>query len=189
MRAYPASSHVNQVQDDDARDVTQRKRAEQAVASMTGKLIQALEQERSKIARELHDDVNQQLALLSVELDGWSQRLSDVPEIQDPLRYAQQRIIEISHDVQALSHQLHSPKLEYLGLTVAAKGLCREVSEANNVQIDFRDHGAPLRKLPNQVSISLFRILQERVRNAIQHCKAKHVEVQLWERLKQVISE
>jgi PAS domain S-box-containing protein len=168
------------------RDITDRKRAEQAVADMTRKLIEVQEEERARIARELHDDVAQQLALLSVELDRWSQKLSEKSEVQDPLVHARERIGEITKDVQALSHQLHSSKLEYLGLTTAARGLCREVSERNKVQIHFREGGSVRRNLPNQVSISLFRILQEGLHNAVRHSGATHLDVQLWEQSNQV---
>jgi|KBSMisStandDraft_5_1062788.scaffolds.fasta_scaffold00999_3 PAS domain S-box-containing protein len=168
------------------RDITDRRRAEQAVADMTRKLIAVQEEERARIARELHDDVAQQLALLSVELDRWSHALSGKPEIQDPLAHARQRLAEIVKDVQALSHQLHSSKLEYLGLATAAKGLCREIAEKNNVQVDFRERGSVRRKLPNQVSISLFRILQESLHNAIRHSGATQLEVQLFEQSNQM---
>ena len=168
------------------RDITDRKRAEQAVADMTRKLIEVQEEERARIARELHDDVAQQLALLSVELDRSSQTLSDTPEVQGPLAHARARIAEITKDVQALSHRLHSSKLEYLGLTTAAKGLCREVSVRNNVHIHFREGGGVRRNLPSQVSISLFRILQEGLHNALRHSGASHLDVQLWEQSNQV---
>jgi PAS domain S-box-containing protein len=168
------------------RDITDRRRAEQAVVDMTRKLIEVQEEERARIARELHDDVAQQLALLSVELDRWSQTLSGKSEVEDPLMHARHRIAEITKDVQAVSHQLHSPKLEYLGLATAAKGLCREVSKKNNLQIHFREGSAVRRNLPNQVSISLFRILQEGLHNAVRHSGTAHLEVQLWEESNEV---
>ena len=161
-------------------DITRRKQMEETLSGMSRKLIEAQEQERARISRELHDDINQRLALLAGELDQWDQSASRGPDLHHLLAQAKQRIIEISNDVQALSHELHSSKLEYLGLATAAKSLCREVAEKNNVQIDFKQGGVP-RGLSDEVSLSLFRILQESLHNSVAHSGVKHIEVQLWE--------
>jgi PAS domain S-box-containing protein len=159
-------------------DITQRKKAEEALSGMTQKLIEAQEQERARIARELHDDVSQQLALLAVELDRWNQSSDDV-NLHDHIQNTRRRIIEISQDVQSLSHQLHSSKLEYLGLVAAANGFSKEISEKNGVLVEFREDGVP-RTLPNEVSLALFRILQQALHNAVEHSGTKQVEVRLW---------
>ena len=161
-------------------DITGRKQMEATLSGMSRKLIEAQEQERARISRELHDDINQRLALLAGELDQWDQSASGGPDLHHHLGQAKQRIIEISSDVQALSHELHSSKLEYLGLATAAKSLCREVAEKNNVEIDFKQGGVP-RSLSDEVSLSLFRILQESLHNSVEHSGVKHIEVQLWE--------
>ena len=163
-----------------AEDVTRRKQMEAAISGLSRKLIQSQEQERTRIARDLHDDVSQQLALLAVELDQCDQSARRNPDLHDHLEHAKRRIAEIGRDVQSLSHQLHSSKLEYLGLVAAAKSFCKEVSEMNDVQIDFKEDGVP-RTLPNEVSLSLFRILQQAVHNAVEHSGVKHMEVGLWE--------
>ena len=161
-------------------DVTLRKKAEEALSGLTRRLIDAQEQERSRIARELHDDVTQQLALLAVELDQWGQGNFGDPHLRDRIRKTQRRIVEIGRDVQSVSHELHSSKLEYLGLVAAAKSFVKEISDANNIHIDFKEDGVP-RILPNEVSLSLFRVLQQSLQNAVEHSGAKHVEVRLWE--------
>lgn len=161
-------------------DVTSRKEAEKALSAMTRKLIEAQEQERARIARELHDDVTQQLALLAMELDQWDQSTSHDADFREHIRHAKRRISEIGEDVQELSHQLHSSKLEYLGLAAAAKGLSKEISRNNRVRVDFTEVGVP-RTLPNEVSLALFRILQEALHNAVEHSEAKDVDVRLWE--------
>jgi PAS domain S-box-containing protein len=161
-------------------DITRRRQMEETLSGMSRKLIEAQEQERARISRELHDDINQRLALLAGELDLWDQSASGGPDLHHHLEQAKQRIIEISSDVQALSHELHSSKLEYLGLAAAAKSLCREVAEKNNVEIDFKQDGVP-RSLSDEVSLSLFRILQESLHNSVEHSGVKHIEVQLWE--------
>lgn len=163
-----------------AEEITRRKQVEEALSGMSRKLIEAQEQERARISRELHDDINQRLALLSVDLDRWDQSLSHNPDLHNHLAQAKQRIMEISTDVQALSHELRSSKLEYLGLAAAAKGLCKEIAEKNNVQVDFQQDGVP-QSLPNEVSLSLFRILQQALHNAVQHSGAEHFKVRLWQ--------
>src|SRR6185437_3730022 len=101
-------------------DVTERKLAEQNLASMGRKLIEAHEEERTWIGRELHDDIVQRLALLAVALDREIQ--SNQPSTETPREEVKRHIREIADDVQALSHRLHSSKLDYLGLATAAKG-------------------------------------------------------------------
>jgi PAS domain S-box-containing protein len=156
-------------------DVTERKLAEEAVAGMSRKLIEAQEQERSRIGRELHDDINQRLAMLAVEL----QQLQETSD--DPLRIQELRkeIAGISNDVQALSHDLHSSKLEYLGVVAGIKSWCREFAERQKIEIDCRTETS--RVVPLEIGLPLLRVLQEAVQNAIKHSGVRRVEVELWE--------
>jgi len=153
---------------------------EQSLSGLSRKLIQSQEQERARIARELHDDVSQQLALLTVELGQCDRNAGDNVDLRNHLNQATRRIAEIGKDVQSLSHHLHSSKLEYLGLVVAAKSLSREISDMKKIRIDFKDESVP-RTLPNEVSLSLFRILQQALHNAVEHSGTKHIKVRLWE--------
>jgi len=160
-------------------DVTEHKLAEESLADMGRKLIEAHEEERTWIARELHDDVNQRMALLAVELDRWNQQLPpSAVELHDHIHHAIQRLSNIATDIQALSHRLHSSKLEYLGLVAAAKGFCRELSEQHQVEIDFRDMAMP-RSVPKEVSLCLFRVLQEALQNAMKYSGVRHIKVEL----------
>jgi len=168
-----------------AEDITRRKQMEEAISSLNRKMIDSQEQERSRIARELHDDVSQQLALLAVQLDQWSQSAPESQGLQEYLEQAKQRITDIAHDVQSLSHQLHSSKLEYLGLVAAARSFSKEVSDKNGVRVEFREDGVR-RTLPNDVSLALFRILQQALHNAVEHSGAKWVQVRLWEQANEV---
>ena len=164
-----------------AEDITRRKQMEEAISCMSRKMIEAQEQERSRIARELHDDVSQQLALLSVELDQLDHRTPDNPALHNYVEYVRRRISDISRDVQNLSHQLHSSKLEYLGLVAAARSFSTEISEKNNVSVDFEEHGVP-RSLPKDVALALFRILQQALHNAVAHSGTNKIEVRMWKR-------
>jgi PAS domain S-box-containing protein len=161
-------------------DITHRKRADEALSAMSRKLIEAHEQERTRIARELHDDVVQRLALLSLEFEGVQE---DVPDAASELRTRIGALVnqtaEIVDDVQLLSHDLHSSKLEYLGIVEAAKNFCKEFSERQKVEIDFHSHDLPT-GLPTELSLTLFRVLQEALRNAAKHSGVKSFEVRLW---------
>ena len=161
-----------------AEDITRRKQADEALSSMARRLIESQEQERSRIGRELHDDVNQRLALVAVELDRFK-KSSSTKDFHDVLEKAKSRVIKIATDVQALSHQLHSSKLDYLGLAAAAKSCCREFAEMHNVQVDFT-HDAVPGNLPQDVALSLFRVLQEGLQNALKYSGTDHFEVELF---------
>src|SRR5262249_18576631 len=115
-------------------DVTDLKRAEESLAGMTRKLIEAQEQERARIGRELHADINQRLAMLAVELDQLQEDPSDVQRRVKKLRKA---TAKISDDVQSLSHELHSSKLEYLGVVAGIKSWCKQFGERQIMEIQF----------------------------------------------------
>jgi len=159
-------------------DITERKLAEEGLATIGRRLIEAHEEERAWIGRELHDDINQRLALLAVELDQWRQQGPSTPDLNEHIRHAQERISQIAKDVQGLSHRLHSSKLEYLGLATAANSFCRELSEQAKIEVQFRHTGLP-RNLPKEVSLCLFRVLQEALQNAVKHSGVRSFAVDL----------
>jgi PAS domain S-box-containing protein len=162
-----------------ATDVTERKLAQESLADIGRKLIEAHEEERTWIARELHDDVNQRMALLAIELDRWNQQLPpSAVEFHDHIHHASQRLSEIAKDIQALSHRLHSSKLEYLGIVAAAKSFCKELSEQQKAEIDFSHTNIP-RSVPKEISLCLFRVLQETLQNAVKHSGVRHFRVEL----------
>jgi len=140
-------------------DVTERKLAEDQLSDMSRKLIDAHEQERTRIGRELHDDIVQRLVLLAVQFDGIQKNIPDaVSELGGRIRDLRNETADILNDVQSLSRELHSSKLEYLGIDVAAKNFCREFGEHHGVEIDFQSHDVPA-SLPTEPSLSLFRVL------------------------------
>jgi len=157
-------------------DITERKQAEEVLSSVSRRLIDA--QERTRIARELHDDINQRIAMLGVELD----ILQQCPpgsglEIRKRLHEVSLHLAEIGSEVQAISHRLHSSKLEYLGLAAACRSFCREVAERNKVTIDLKVEDVPA--VSRDISLCLFRVLQESLNNAIKHSGAQHFEARL----------
>ena len=160
-------------------DVTDHKEAEQALATLSGRLIQAQEEERHRIARELHDDISQRLALLAVELQGIANvSPKSSVELRDRTEQLLKRTTEISSDIHALSHRLHSSKLDYMGAVAALAGLCSETTAQTGLEIDFEHTDVP-RSLPQDISLCLFRVLQEGLRNAVTYSGARNIKVEL----------
>ena len=160
-------------------DITARKLADAALAGVSGKLIEAQEQERRRIARELHDDIGQRLALLSIELAQLQQSYSNPSEFPGRIDQLQTQTSEIAADVQSLSHELHSSRLQYLGLAAALRGFCQEFSEQQKVEVDFDTHDLPTSLSP-EISLCFFRVLQEALHNAAKHSGVRDFEVRLW---------
>jgi PAS domain S-box-containing protein len=162
-------------------DVTSRVQARVALSEMTRKLIEAQEQERARIARELHDDINQRLALLAVEC---GQLQKDPSNVQTRIQDVGKELAQISDDVQALSHELHSSKLDYLGVVAGVRSWCKEFGERQKMEIDYRHDVRST--LPTEIGLCLFRVLQEALHNAVKHSRVKRVAVRLAEQSNEV---
>jgi PAS domain S-box-containing protein len=160
-------------------DITDRKRGEEALRNVSGKLIEAQEKERVRIARELHDDINQRLAMLAIEI----QQLKDIPrlsatKIRQRTEELFKRTTEISSDIQLLSHDLHSSSLDYLGLVPAMRSFCAEFAKHQKVEVDFGHSNVPSSLSP-EVALGLFRVLQEGLHNAVKHSGVRKFEARL----------
>jgi PAS domain S-box-containing protein len=157
-------------------DFTEQKLAEEALSAMSRRLIEAQEDERRWIARELHDDICQRLSLLIMNLE----RLGDAP--LDAARSEIARSIELalslSGDIRVLSDQLHSSSLEYLGLAVTATNYCSELAEQYGVTIDVRAENIPA-DLSWEISLCLYRVLQEALQNAIKFSGSREFQVSI----------
>lgn len=162
-------------------DISERKQAEELKLKMSRKLIEAQERERRRIARELHDDINQRLAMLTVELE----HLQDNPaEIESRLQGLRKQTAELSNDVQALSHELHSSKLEYLGVVQGIRSWCKDFGKRQKIDIDFRTDVA--KPIPSDIGLVVFRVLQEALQNASKYSGEKRVELQLTQDSKEI---
>ena len=166
-------------------DITARKLADAALASVSGKLIEAQEQERRRIARELHDDIGQRLALLSIELAQLRQSSANPSEFRGRIDTLEAQTSEIAADVQSLSHELHSSRLQYLGLAAALGGFCKEFSAQQKVEVDFDSQDLPTSLAPD-ISLCFFRVLQEALHNAAKHSGVRFFEVRSWRALDEI---
>jgi signal transduction histidine kinase len=167
-------------------DLTERRRAEDGLRAsrlqlrlLTGRLLEAQEVERRRIARELHDDVNQSLALLAVELDLLAGAPPGPPaDAARGVRELSARVKELSSSVHDLSHRLHPSKLEQLGLVAAIRGLCQELGQSHNLDVKFTHYPEP-GAIPPEAALSLYRIVQEGLRNVIKHSGSRYAAVEL----------
>jgi len=159
-------------------DVSDRKRAEEALKDVGGRLIAAQEEERRRVARELHDDFNQRLAVLSIELDQLGQRLQKQVPLQRTVQRLRTQAHEIASELHQLSYKLHPSKLDHLGLAAAVRSLCAELTETKELKVEFHQSGFPA-TLDKDVTLCVFRIAQEGLRNCVKHSGAESVRVVL----------
>jgi signal transduction histidine kinase len=162
-----------------ATDITERKEAEEAITALTGRLIDAQEDERKRIARELHDDYNQRLAMLAMDLEQVAEDDENGGiETGQYLRQLSKHASEIADDLHSLSHQLHSSTLKNLGLVAGVESFCEEFEEQQGIKVDFIHKNVP-RDVPEDLALCLFRVAQEALRNVKKHSGANRAEVHL----------
>ncbi|HXY50227.1 MAG TPA: PAS domain S-box protein [Terriglobales bacterium] len=160
-------------------DVTERKLAEDSLASLSGRLIEAQEEERKRIAREIHDDYNQRLAMLAIDLEKLGENIGDASvEARQRLHELFNSVSELGADLHSLSHRLHSCTLESLGLVAGVKAFCEEFAEQQGIQVDFAYENVP-HGIPGDAALCLFRIVQEGLRNVKKHSGARSAEVRV----------
>src|SRR4029434_8647000 len=169
-------------------DITERVQSEEKLTALRNRLIRVQDEQRAHIARELHDNVAQQLALLTLQLaelqeaargaapppagqGGWLRRAPrGMAEQADALR---QRTEDICHEVDRLAHRLHPSQLVFLGLARALSGFCDEFARQNRMVIDFEHQDVP--RLSSDITTCLYRVAQEAIRNAERHSGCRRV--------------
>lgn len=161
-----------------AREESDR-RGEQ-VRELAGRLITAQEEERARIARQLHDDLSQRLAAVSLGLSAIKRHVS--PGGQQDLARLQRGAIALAEEVRSLSHELHPAVLRHAGLTAALRGSCREQDGRNGINVTFVGDGgtdADHLEVPPPVALCLYRVTQEALRNVVRHSGARRATVSL----------
>jgi PAS domain S-box-containing protein len=160
------------------RDITERKRSEQALEELASRLIHAQEEERSRIGRELHDHVSQRLAVIAIRVDQLQLDPTTPPALAEELAAVRREAGEVTLDVHRLSHRLHSSMLDHLGLVPALQRLITEVSERHGVAIGFEHASLPASLQPD-VALCLFRITEEGLANIVKHSGAASARVEV----------
>src|SRR5262249_8340993 len=153
--------------------------AREQLRHFSGQLIAAQEEERRRIARELHDDLNQRLVLLALEISGPERGPARARSGGEAGRRVAERLGEIASDVHRLAYRLHPFKLEYLGLAAAARGLSQEIAAAPQITVEFAEHDVPS-GLPREVALCAYRVLQEALSNVVRHSGSAYAKVELY---------
>ena len=159
-----------------ATDFTEQRRAEQALRELSGRLIAAQEDERRRIARDLHDSVGQYLALIAIRLDDLHRLVPPNTEAGAIVDVLVEDCATVGREVHAMSHRLHPAKLEALGLVEAIASQCREMSQ-HGVFVKFSALDIP--SIPPAIALCLFRIVQEALGNVAKHSGADSARVTL----------
>jgi signal transduction histidine kinase len=152
------------------------RRTEKSLRDMSSSLIDAQEQERYRIARELHDDLGQELALMTVKLNGLLEQSGET--LKPGLTDLTEQLSAISTTAREISHGLYPRQLEYIGLATAVKKLCEEMRRGNMFAVNLVMGNLP-RQLQSSVSLCLYRVVQETFHNVMSHSQAKRVQVEL----------
>jgi signal transduction histidine kinase len=158
-------------------EMHRRKKSDLAINNLSGRIINAGEEERKRIARELHDDIGQRLSLLSIELDGVGRDLpTDKGAERKALNQSLQQINELVTDVHNLSHQLHSSKLQMLGLEVALREVCKQLERQHEIEIQLTTDGVPF-PLREDLALCFYRVAQEALSNSVKHSGSGRAQV------------
>jgi PAS domain S-box-containing protein len=159
-------------------DITEQKEAEKAARDLSGLLIKSQEEHRARLARELHDDITQRLARLSIDVGRFTQRVSLQKPEDELIRGVGEGLVRLCQDVHALSYELHPSVLIDLGLEAALRSECEQVARRQSIDAELTVRDLPP-AIPREIAVGLFRIAQEGLRNAIRHGRASRVEISL----------
>jgi PAS domain S-box-containing protein len=167
-------------------DITERKRADEelrsantALQALGARLISAQEDERARIARELHDDLSQQIAAVSIAVSNLRKGLSaESPELRAHSERIQEKLVHLAGAVRQLSHELHPAILEHAGLAAALSRYCSDLRELAGFGVSLRTEGA-FEGMPAKVALAIYRVAQEALQNAVKHSGAGNAEVSL----------
>jgi PAS domain S-box-containing protein len=162
-----------------AHDITEAQETQQRLRDLGARLVAAQESERARIARELHDDVAQRVALLTTKLSSAVRiRPFSTNLARRSLTEACETLNEITSGIHLLSSELHPPKLTLLGLGTTLKGLCDEFAGGSKIAVQFTQHGDAV-PVPADTALCFFRVMQEALQNAVKHSGGQHIEVRL----------
>jgi signal transduction histidine kinase len=178
VRVRERTAELRQSNEQLQAEIRERRRAEEAIEDLAGRLITAQEQERKRIGRELHDHISQMLGVLTIKIDQLRAAEAAAAPVAGELDLLRKAASDIADDVHVLSHRLHSSTLDYLGLVPALHKLVNEFSESHDIAITFSHAHVPA-KLPPPVALCLFRVAEEALTNVAKHSQARSAEVRV----------
>ena len=163
-----------------------RKHAEEALLKsredfrqLAGKLLSVQESERRRLAREMHDDLSQRMAVLAIDIGKIEGHYKDIKDpVVENLQSVRERLVKLSGDIHTISRQLHPSILDDLGLVDAVKSECSNFTQREGIAVDYQAENMPLR-ITKDVAICLYRIVQEGLRNVAKHAESKKIVVSL----------
>jgi len=159
-------------------DISELKLTQNELEQLAKRLMEAQEEERKRISREIHDDIGQRVALLAIELDLIRKELADESALQERMERAQIATDELGSDLHQLSHALHSSKLQYLGLPSALRELCQRIADKHSLAVQLECDEQKL-ILGEDEALALFRVAQEALNNVVRHSQATRAKVSL----------
>jgi PAS domain S-box-containing protein len=160
-------------------ELIEKTQREAEIRGLSARLIHAQEEERRRLSRELHDDLSQQIAALSIGMGNLKRGIApEQAEAREQSDRLQQRLVGLSEAVRRMSHELHPAILQHSGLGAALRGYCREFGEVSGIRVKLRTVGE-FAAAPPEVALSVFRIVQEALRNVAKHAGVNEAEVEL----------
>jgi PAS domain S-box-containing protein len=161
------------------RDISERVRTEKEIRALSARLLHAQEEERSRLARELHDDISQRIAALSIGMSNLRRQIpAEQTEIREQSKRIQQNMAQIAESIHRLSHELHPAVLEHSGLGVALRDCCSEFGLLTHIQVSYRTRGS-FGNVPPDVALCVYRVAQEALQNVAKHARVAQAEVEL----------
>ena len=163
-----------------ARDVTERKQAESQIRSLTKQLLAAQEVERERMARDLHDNLAQQLSLLKIQCHALFDHIpSHEPKMGEKVAAVSERLQATIANVRHLAYNLRPPTLEQFGIVQTVFDYCDEFSKTSGIPVDFYSAGMDGQTLDGNIGINMYRIVQEALNNIRKHAKADNIKVRM----------
>jgi signal transduction histidine kinase len=160
------------------RQIAKRKQVEDARTELLRRLVHAQEKERRRVARELHDDLTQRLAVLAIDAGALEHLPGCPPDIAGRARDMREQLAALSESVHSLSRQLHPSILDDLGLVDALRSECLSLGQRDGLEVKYHARDVPT-DLPRDVALSVYRVAQEALRNVVRHGRCSNASVRL----------
>lgn len=153
--------------------------SQEELRSLAGQLLTAQEEDRRRISRDLHDDINQRLAMLTMDLRRMEKEsFADPGCLRNEIRLVSEHLTAVSDDVRQMAYRFHPSILDDLGLVKAVRRLVEDFSSRTGIRSDYV-HNDPVEALPDEITICIYRVVQESLSNVARHAQASHVEVEV----------